>query len=81
MNNDAALLATAAAKSTAHLGLVDALDYGTTRVLRINGLDHIYADNFIVTVDINGRAVCNGYVVNSTCRDLAYGILRAARTH
>lgn len=80
MNTDA-LLATAAAKTAAHNGLADALDYGTTRVLRIDGLDHIFAGDFTVTVDINGAAHCNSYALNSTCRALALDILRAARTH
>lgn len=82
MNNDtAALLATATAKSAAHLGLADALDYGTVRVLRIDGVDHIFADSFTLTVDSAGDVHCRGYVVNSTCRSLALGILRVARTH
>jgi len=80
MNNEA-LLATAAAKTAAHAGLADALEYGTTRVLRVDGLDHIYAGDFIVTVDVNGTVRCAGYVVNSTGRDLAYDVIRAARTH
>lgn len=80
MNNEA-LLATAAAKSAVHAGLADALEYGTPRVLRIDGLDHIFADNFTVTVDINGHTVCAGYVVSSTNRALALDVLRAARTH
>lgn len=79
------LLALAAAKSTAHAGLSEALEYGTTRVLRINGLDHIYAKSygasFTVTVNVNGLVMCNGYKVSSTCRDLAYGVIRAARSN
>lgn len=80
MDNET-LLATATAKAVAHSGLADALEYGATRVLRVNGLDRIYAGEFVVTVDINGTTCCAGYVVNSTCRDLAYGVIRAARAH
>jgi hypothetical protein len=79
--NNAALLATAAAKALAHAGLSEALEYGTTRVLRINGLDHIYADSFVVTADVNGGVHCNGYAVSSTCRDLAYDIIRTNWEH
>lgn len=85
MNNEA-LLATAIAKSNAHIGLVDALDYGTIRVLRINGADHIFATGddgrtFDCSVDICAIVRCNGYIVSSTCASLALAALRAARTH
>ncbi len=73
------LLDIAAAKSAAHLGLTEALEYGTTRVMRINGLDHIYAGEFILTCDINGRVECRGYVVSSTARDMTYDVIRAHR--
>jgi len=85
MNNDE-LFATAIAKSNAHVGLVDALDYGTVRVLRIDGVDHIFATGddgriFDCSVDIYAIVRCNGYIVSSTCASLALAALRAARTH
>lgn len=80
------LLATAIAKSNAHVGLADALDYGTVRVLRINGVDHIFATGddgrtFDCTVDAYAIVRCNGYIVSSTCGLLALDALRAARRH
>jgi len=78
MNNDE-LLALAAAKSAAHNGLADALDYGRVRALRINGVDHVFADGFDVAFDSFGNAHCAGYVVNSTCRDLARDALVRCR--
>jgi hypothetical protein len=84
MDNElAALLSTAAAKAAAHSGLSAALEYGTVRALRVNGLDHLYATSdgrtHVVTVNVNGRVECAGYVVSSTCRDLAYVALAAYR--
>lgn len=78
-NATADLMAIANAKADAHAGLSEALEYGKTRVFRINGLDHIYADNFVLTCDINGNVRCRGYVVSSTCRDLTYDVIRANR--
>jgi hypothetical protein len=75
------LYVAAIAKSNTLAGLAEALEYGKTRVLRINGLDHIYAGDFVVTVNINGTVMCRGHVVNSTCRDLAYDVIRADRAH
>lgn len=85
MNNEA-LLNTAIAKSNAHVGLADALDYGTVRILRIDGVEHIFATGddgrtFDCTVDICAIVRCNGYIVSSTCASLALAALRAARRH
>jgi hypothetical protein len=84
--NNAELLTTAITKSNAHLGLADALDYGTVRVLRVDGVDHIYATGddgrtFDCTVDVYAIVRCNGYIVSSTCGSLALAALRAARRH
>jgi hypothetical protein len=82
MTDTAALIATAAAKTAAHAGLASALEYGTIRVLRINGVDHVYAteNGTTYTVTVNpatGVAACNGY---TTCRDLAHAAIHAHRT-
>lgn len=77
----AELLAIAAAKADALAGLVDALEYGDTRVLRINGIDHIFTEGFDVTVNASGAVQSRGYVVSSTARDLAHDVIRAARAH
>jgi hypothetical protein len=84
MNNEA-LLATAVAKTAAHAGLADALDYGTIRVLRVNGVDHIFATGdddrtFDCSVDTYAIVRCNGYIVSSTAASLALDALRAARS-
>ena len=79
----AELIALANTKAAAHHGLTDALEYGTTRVLRINGLTTITATGhygtFKVTVTNTGTVICNGHTVSSTARDLAYGVVNAAR--
>jgi hypothetical protein len=78
MNNEA-LIATAAAKADAHLGLVDALEYDAPRALRIDGVMHVFAGDFKLAVSNIGAVTCRGYVVSSTARDLAYDVIRAAR--
>ena len=75
-NETASLLARASAKAEAHAGLSEALEYGTVRVMRINGTMTIFAEGFRVTCDVVGTVRCSGYVVSSTCRDLAYDIIR-----
>lgn len=81
MNNaemsTAELLAAAAAKSAALSGLSAALEYGEVRALRVNGTMTLFAGDFRVTVDNVGVARCKGYVVSSTCRDLAHDVIRA----
>lgn len=85
MNDTTAeLMATAAAKAEAHNGLSSALEYGTVSILRLNGTWRITAvedgRRFIVTVSpATGRTECNGYLVSSTCRDLAHAAVKAHR--
>lgn len=82
MNNEA-LLATAAAKSNALSGLVDALEYGRITARRADGVDYVYARGDKATFELrfgnDGRVHCRGYVVSSTARDLARDALHAAR--
>jgi hypothetical protein len=81
----ATLVATTAAKSEAHTGLAAALEYGTIRVLRVDGVDRLTAtyDGNTFTLRIypaTGMVSCNGYITNSTCRDLAHAALKAYRS-